>query len=189
MLERIATYLRKELETRGKVRAAMAYPMVMMVLATGVTIFLLTYILPKFAPVVQANGSKLPRPTLVMMAVSDGSDGLLVLWLAGAVAWWPAFIYARRTPAGRQFIDWLKINARSSGPMLRKVTISRSIRTLGTMLASGVGILDSIKLAGQVRATLLRANVGEGAAGGDLRQADLRSPPRQSARFPACWCR
>ena len=56
MLDRIAGYLRKEVETRGKVRAAMAYPMVMMVLAFGVTIFLLTYILPKFTAAVQVEG-------------------------------------------------------------------------------------------------------------------------------------
>ena len=62
MLDRVATYLRKEVETRGKVRAAMAYPMVMMVMALGVTIFLLTYILPKFTPLFAARGASCPAP-------------------------------------------------------------------------------------------------------------------------------
>ena len=61
MLDRIATYLRKELETRSKVRAAMAYPAVMMVVATGVTIFLLTYILPKFTPLFKSRGTQAAR--------------------------------------------------------------------------------------------------------------------------------
>ncbi|HPP51519.1 MAG TPA: type II secretion system F family protein, partial [Thermoguttaceae bacterium] len=69
MLDRIASYLRKELETRGKVRAAMAYPMVMLVLAVGVTIFLLTYILPKFIPLFASRGVELPKMTRMVMGV------------------------------------------------------------------------------------------------------------------------
>ncbi len=150
MLERIGSYLRKELEMRGKVRAAMAYPAVMLVLATGVTIFLLTYILPKFTPLFKAKGTKLPGPTLIMMTVSENLLAWWYLWLIGAIALVVALQYAKNTIAGRRVIDWLKINAPIIGPMLRKVIISRSIRTLGTMLANGVAIIDSIRLASQI---------------------------------------
>lgn len=150
MLERIAGYLRKEAETRGKVRAAMAYPAVMMVVATGVTIFLLTYILPKFMPLFKSKGTKLPRPTLVMMALSDAMLHYWYFWLFGTAALIAGFIYGRRTEAGRKAFDWIKINLPILGPMFRKVTISRSIRTLGTMLASGVPVMEAIRLAGAV---------------------------------------
>ena len=150
MLERIATYLRKEAETRGKVRAAMAYPTVMMVLATGVTIFLLTYILPKFAPLFKSRGTHLPKPTLIMMALSDAMLHYWYLWLFGAVALIVGFLYGKRTQAGRKILDWVKIHAPIIGPMCRKVTISRSIRTLGTMLTSGVPIMEAVRLAGAV---------------------------------------
>ena len=150
MLDRIAAYLRKELETRGKVRAALAYPAVMMVIASGVTVFLLTYILPKFTPLFKSKGTKLPAPTLVMMWLSDAMLGYWYLWLVGAVAVVAGFLYGRRTEAGRKVIDWLKINSPIIGPMFRKVTISRSIRTLGTMLTSGVPIMEAIRLAGAV---------------------------------------
>ena len=73
MLERIAEYLQKELEMKGKVRAAMAYPVVMATLAVGVTIFLLTYVLPKFAPLFNKKGMKLPTPTIIMMNASDAN--------------------------------------------------------------------------------------------------------------------
>ena len=149
-LERIAEYLRKEVETRAKVRAAMAYPAVMMVMAAGVTVFLLTYIMPKFTPLFQSKGTELPGPTLLMMTVSDALLGHWYLWIAGVVATVAAFVYGKRTQAGRQAIDWLRINTPIVGPMSRKVTISRSIRTLGTMLRSGVPIMDAIKLAGEV---------------------------------------
>ena len=80
MLERIAVYLRKELETRGKVRAAMAYPAVMLVLATGVTIFLLTCIMPKFTPLFKSRGTKLPGVTRMMMAVSRALMNYWYFW-------------------------------------------------------------------------------------------------------------
>jgi len=150
MLDRIAAYLRKEVETRGKVRAAMAYPGIMMVLAFGVTIFLLTYILPKFTPLFKSKGTELPAPTMIMMAVSDVMLGYWYLWLLGAAALVIGFIFGKRTEPGRKLLDWTKINIPIIGPTFRKVTISRSIRTLGTMLASGVPIMDAIKLAGEV---------------------------------------
>jgi type IV pilus assembly protein PilC len=150
MLDRIANYLRKELETRSKVRAAMAYPAVMMVVATGVTIFLLTYILPKFAPLFKSRGTQLPKPTLIMMAMSDAILHHWCLWIVGAVAAVAGFLYGRRTPVGRQILDWLKINSPIVGPMFRKVTISRSIRTLGTMLAAGVPVMEALRMAGAV---------------------------------------
>jgi type IV pilus assembly protein PilC len=150
MLDRISHYLRKEVETRGKVRAAMAYPGVMMVVATAVTIFLLTYILPKFTPIFQSRGKTLPASTRFMMCASDLMLHFWYLWLAGAVGLVAGFIYGKRTPTGRQVWDWIKINTPVVGGMFRKVAISRSIRTLGTMLASGVSMLDAIRLSGDV---------------------------------------
>jgi len=150
MLERIAAYLRKEVETRGRVRAAMAYPAVMMILACGVTIFLLTYILPKFTPLFKSKGTELPGPTIMMMAVSETMLHYWYLWLIAFVLLITGFLYGKRTAPGRKAFDWLKISVPIVGPVSRKVTISRSIRTLGTMIASGVPIMDSIKLAGEV---------------------------------------
>lgn len=150
MLDRVSSYLRKELETRGKVRAAMAYPSVMMVLALGVTIFLLTFILPKFTPLFKSKGAKLPGITATMMTVSDVMLHYWYLWLVGLIAAIVGFIYGKRTELGRQILDQLKISLPILGPMFRKVTISRSIRTLGTMLSSGVPIIEAIRLAGEV---------------------------------------
>ncbi len=150
MLERIASYLRKEVETISRVKAAMAYPAVMMVIAMGVTIFLLTYILPKFTPLFESKGTALPTPTLIMMALSDAMLGYWYFWLAGFVALVTGFIYGKRTEPGRKTFDWIKINCPIIGPLFRKVTISCSIRTQGTMLASGVPVMDALKLASEV---------------------------------------
>ncbi|HWA97353.1 MAG TPA: type II secretion system F family protein [Pirellulales bacterium] len=150
MLERIAQYLRKELESRAKVRAAMAYPTIMLVLATGVTIFLLTFVMPKFTPMFASKGTNLPAPTKVMMAVSDTMLHYWWGWLIAIAAAIGGFIYGRRTDYGRQLWDSVKITLPLIGPMTRKVVISRSVRTLGTMLGSGIPTLDALKLAGEV---------------------------------------
>jgi type IV pilus assembly protein PilC len=150
MLDTVANYLRSQLETRQKVRAAMAYPSIMAVLAVGVTIFLLTYILPKFEPLFTKKGVKLPRPTVIMMTASDILLDYWPLWLTLAVALFATWLFGRRTPTGRQVIDWIKINLPVFGPMCRKVTISRSLRTLGTMVASGVSMLEAIRLTAEV---------------------------------------
>ncbi len=150
MLDRIASYLRAEVETIGKVRAAMAYPAVMMVMAIGVTIFLLTYILPKFTPIFRSRGTELPTPTKIMMGISDVLIDHWYFWLAGAIAAGTAYFLGRKTTLGRQILDTAKIHLPILGSLFRKVTISRSIRTLGTMLSSGVPMLDALKLCGEV---------------------------------------
>ncbi len=150
MLETVAGYLRGQLETRQKVRAAMAYPSIMAVLAVGVTIFLLTYILPKFEPMFTRKGVKLPKPTIIMMTASDILLDYWPAWIALAVALAVTYFFGRRTPTGRQIIDWIMINMPIVGPMCRKVTISRSLKTLGTMVASGVSMLEAIRLTAEV---------------------------------------
>jgi type IV pilus assembly protein PilC len=149
-LEHVATYLRKEQETRSKVRASMAYPAVMMVLAIGVTIFLLTFVMPKFTPLFERQGAALPKPTRVMMAISSALMNYWYLWIAGSIAVVFGYFFGRKTEPGRQAIDWAKINLPLIGPMCRKVTISRSIRTLGTMIKSGVPMLEAIALSADV---------------------------------------
>ncbi|MCI0361401.1 MAG: type II secretion system F family protein [Planctomycetaceae bacterium] len=150
MLETVAGYLRGRLEMRQKVRAAMAYPAIMAVLAVGVTIFLLTYILPKFEPLFSRKGAKLPRPTIIMMAASDLLIDYWPAWAALAVALTISYFVGRRTESGRRIIDWIKIHLPVIGPMTRKITISRAIRTLGTMVGSGVSMLDAIRLTAEV---------------------------------------
>jgi type IV pilus assembly protein PilC len=152
MLDRIANYLRKEVETRGKVKAAMAYPTVMLTLAIGVTLFLLTFVMPKFMPLFASKGLDLPAPTKVMMVISTLLLDYWYAWIVVGALLPVGFVYGRRTEQGRQLWDWVKINLPLIGPMTRKVVISRSIRTLGTMVGSGIPILDALQLSAEVSA-------------------------------------
>ncbi len=150
MLESIANYQRNQLETRHKVMAAMTYPAVMLTLAVSVTVFLLTYILPKFAPLFQRKGVKLPAITNWMIMASDSMLHYWWAWAAAAAVLIVFLVVGRRTEAGRQAIDWILLYLPVIGPTYRKVVLSRSVRTLGTMVKSGVSMLDAVQMTGQV---------------------------------------
>ncbi|MDP6442883.1 MAG: type II secretion system F family protein [Pirellulaceae bacterium] len=150
MLQQLSEYLSKELENRGKVRSALTYPTVMLAVAAGVTIFLLTYVLPKFSPLFERKGVRLPKSTQLMMIVSDSLLGYWWAWAIGVVVVVVGGWFWARTKAGRSSIDWCKIHAPLVGPMFRKVTISRCLRTLGVMVGNGVSMLDAVQLTSDV---------------------------------------
>jgi len=154
MLERISHYMRAQLESRAKVRGAMTYPAVMMVIALGVTTFLLTYILPQFEPLFARKAQTLPSITRWMMVASNLMLGYWWAWLLGIVALVVGFLYARRTEKGREIIDWSKIHAPLFGVMYRKVILSRTINTLGLMVQSGVSMLDAVQMCVEVSANV-----------------------------------
>ncbi|PQO48209.1 type II secretion system F family protein [Blastopirellula marina] len=146
MLEKIALYLRKEAETRGKIRAALAYPMVMICLACGVTIFLLTFVLPKFEPLFNRKGVKLPSTTVMMMKSSDFLLNYWQFWGPALIALLIGFLLFRRSEPGRRFLDSAKLNLPIVGSMIKKVAIARSLNTLGTLVRSDVPMLQSLEL-------------------------------------------
>ncbi|MEO8493576.1 MAG: type II secretion system F family protein [Planctomycetota bacterium] len=150
MLTHIADYMRKDLESRGKVRSALAYPAVMLVMAICVTMFLLTFVMPKFTPLFARKGIKLPFTTVFPMQLSETITHFWYLWLAGIALLVAGFLFGRRTEAGRMALDWLRLNMPILGPMFRKVCISRSIRSLGAIVQSGVSVLEALKLSAEV---------------------------------------
>jgi type IV pilus assembly protein PilC len=150
MLEHIAGYLRKDLDNRGKVRSAMTYPAIMLVMAVGVSIFLLTYIMPKFTPLFTRKGVKLPAITSVFMQISAYLIDYWYAWVLLAVVSAIGYYVFRRADFGRRCIDSLKISLPILGPTFRKVILSRGIRTFGTMLNNGVPMLDALQLTADV---------------------------------------
>ncbi len=162
MLERIADYLRARMESRSKVRAAMTYPAVIAVLATGVTIFLLTFIMPKFEPLFSRKGVDLPQMTVVMMAASRALVHYWYAWLIGAVGGITGLIFWKRTESGSRAWDHTILSLPLLGPLFRKIILSRSISTLGTMIASGVSALDALRLCGESAGNRLYGELWEG---------------------------
>jgi len=146
MLQRLANFLEHQRELSAKIKGAIAYPIFMMFFACGVTAFLLAFVLPRFATIYAGREDKLPAITRYLMGFSDllVSYGLYALaaMVAGGIG---GFLYIR-TPAGRLALERLRFRLPLLGPLLHKACLARSVRTLGTMIQSGVAMLESVQL-------------------------------------------
>ncbi|MFO0973517.1 MAG: type II secretion system F family protein [Phycisphaerae bacterium] len=146
MLVRVTEYLIGQRDLRKKIKGAITYPIGMMTFAIGVTVFLLTWVLPKFTKIYAGREAALPKSTRMLMNFSSTLTQhwlVIVASLAGVVA---GLVLHARTPRGRQHIDWLKLRVPIVGPMIHKAYLARCLRTLGTMIESGVVMLEAVDL-------------------------------------------
>jgi len=146
ILLRLAAYREKADILIRKVKGAMMYPIVIMIVATGVTFAMLTFIVPVFAKMFAGLGSELPAPTMIVLAISDFLKSKLILIVIGLIGLVVAYKLWVRTPSGRLSADRVFINFPVLGTLIRKSAISRFSRTLGTLLSSGVSILDALEI-------------------------------------------
>jgi len=144
MLERVASYLSRERKTIREVKGAMTYPMIMGFTAIVVTSLIVTFVLPRFAKIYEMRSATLPMPTKILMGISDGLLGTWMYWIPALVAVLVALVLWHKTPSGRSVFDWLKIKTPIVGPMFSQLYTTRASRTLSTLLAAGVGVLDAI---------------------------------------------
>jgi type IV pilus assembly protein PilC len=157
----------------------------MMVISFAITILLLTYVLPKFAPLFNRKNIDLPGTTVLLMELSESLIGYWWAWVAGAVLSIVGFLVWRRTRQGHVALDWCKINAPVIGPMLRKVAISRSIRVLGTMLHGGVPLLDALAISAEVSGNHFFQQTWQSAADEITQGSRIRDALSGSTLFPA----
>lgn len=144
MLERIASYLSSERKTMREIKGAMTYPMIMGFTAVVVTSLIVTFVLPRFAKIYEMRSATLPMPTKIFMAISDGLLSTWMYWIPALAVSVFATIVWHKSPSGRNFFDWLKLRTPVIGPMFCQLYTTRASRTLSTLLAAGVGILDAI---------------------------------------------
>src|SRR5262245_31264529 len=185
IMNRLAVYLEKADALARKVKGAMVYPATVLTVAVGVMVLMLVKIIPTFAQMFTDFGGELPGPTQMVISMSEWMQRWLVWFLAGIGASLAAFFQARRrSPRFRYQTDALALKLPVFGSLLRKVAVARFTRTLGTMIASGVPILDGLdivaKTAGNmvVEAALraVRAAIAEGKT--------IAEPLSESGVFP-----
>ena len=147
LLTRATTYLRDEEVTIRRVRGALTYPAIMLAFAITTTIFLLTFVLPRFTAIYASRGAALPAPTRVLLAAS----GFVVHqwpWLvAGLVALGLAVWGSLRAETGRRGWHALQLRLPLLGGMFRKLYLARGLRMVGTMANSGVNLIDCVRTA------------------------------------------
>jgi type IV pilus assembly protein PilC len=146
ILLRLATFLEKADALRRKIKGAMIYPAVILTVAAGAVTVLLLFVIPTFQTMFESAGVPLPAPTLFVIALSKL---LQSYWYAifGAILAFAVLIRQwYQTPGGQLTLDRLLLTVPILGPLQRKAAIARFTRTLGTLVSSGVSILDGLEI-------------------------------------------
>jgi type IV pilus assembly protein PilC len=148
VLSRLAEFQEKAAKIKNKVVAAMVYPTIVMVMALGIMGFLLVYIVPKFEAIFHdmLGDKPLPLITRFVIAVSRFAQGHWLILLGGIIMVPAAYNFANRTAGGRSLLDRFKLRVPLFGDVIRKTAISRFSRTLGTLVTSGVPILQALNI-------------------------------------------
>ncbi|MBI3945072.1 MAG: type II secretion system F family protein [Armatimonadetes bacterium] len=188
-LERLATFLEKDMELRRKVKAAMTYPTLVLIAAFGIVTFLVTFILPKFMAMFKDLGVKeMPPTTQMLMDVSNfltnGFPHRQIMVGAVAFGLWIAFKRFTRTKFGKRLWDMFRLKIPVFGKLNHRIAIARFARTLGTLLTSGVPILSAMET---VAATVDNEIIGDAImkARASIREGESIGPPLQKSNmFP-----
>jgi len=186
VLERLAGFMEKDFALKKKVKSALTYPVVILLMASGIVFFLVTYILPTFVSLFEGMSLALPLPTQILIAVTKGARNPAVVIPAMILLGLGLFAFNQyvKTPAGRKQYDMMKLNIPVFGMLNRKVSISRFCRTLGTLLSSGVPIMQALEIVGRasgneiiaMTVTKVRESIREGES--------IASPLGASGMFP-----
>ena len=145
LLDRLATYKEKILAIKGKIKSALFYPISIIVVAFIITAIIMIFVIPAFKELFSSFGADLPTPTLVVIALSD----FFVKWwwaIFGGIgfAFWFFFYTWKRSEKMQSTMDRLLLKVPLFGPLIRKATIARFARTLSTMFAAGVPLVEAL---------------------------------------------
>ncbi len=186
VLDRLASFMEKDFALKKKVKSALTYPVVILVMALGIVFFLVTYILPTFVSMFDSMNVQLPLPTKILIETTKAVRNPVIDIIAVAVVAVGFFLLNRyvKTPVGRRQYDLFKLNIPVFGLLNKKVAISRFCRTLGTLLSSGVPIMQALEIVGKasgneviaLTVSKIRESIREGES--------IASPLGASGMFP-----
>jgi type IV pilus assembly protein PilC len=146
ILNRLAVYLEKADQLQRKIKSAMTYPAVVCIVALGATIFMLMFIIPTFAKMFSDFGGQLPMPTQIVMGLSDFLRGYWYIILFAVIGLIVLLQRFYKTDVGKTKIDGMLLKIPVLGMVLRKGSVARFTRTLGTLISSGVPILNGLEI-------------------------------------------
>ena len=147
ILQRISQYMEKSQKLKRRVRGAMVYPISVLAIAAVVVTILLIWVIPVFEKMFKDfGGGQLPKPTQIVINISHGFANNFPAILGTAIAVFIATKFILRTEKGRKKFDGMVLKLPVIGPVVRKVVVARFSRTMGTLLSSGVPILDAMDI-------------------------------------------
>jgi len=188
ILRRLAAYMEKAARLKAQVKGAMTYPIVTLIIAIGVLAVILVFVIPVFQEMFADFGGELPAPTQIVVGLSEMVKSKILYIIIGIVLFSFAYKKFYSTERGRDVVDDLLLKLPVFGTLLRKVAVAKFTRTMGTMLASGVAILEALdivaKTAGNRTVEKAIYNVRTGIAEGRT----MADPLTESGVFPPMVC-
>jgi type IV pilus assembly protein PilC len=151
ILQRLAVYIEKRVKLKRQVRGAMVYPSAVMLVAIAVLIVMMVWVIPSFQQMFKDFGGEEALPALTQFVI-DISEGFLSagLWIfLGVVGLIAAVVLSYRNPKGKRVWHRMFLTAPILGPVMRKIAVARFTRTMGTLLSSGVNLLDALNIVGK----------------------------------------
>jgi type IV pilus assembly protein PilC len=184
ILQRLATFIEKAEELKSRIKGALTYPIVVMAIAFIVIAVILIFVIPVFQDMFSSFGSALPVPTQIVVNMSDFMKGN-IHWIILAVI---AFVYAFKqygsTKGGRKTIDTWSLKLPVFGDLLKKTAVARFTRTLGTMMSSGVPILDSLEIVAKTAGNVVIEEIIYDVRGSIAEGQTIAEPLSENDIFP-----
>ena len=188
ILRRLAAYMEKAARLKSQVKGAMTYPIVTLLIAIGVLAVILVFVIPVFQEMFADFGGELPVPTQFVVALSETVKSKILYIIVGIVLFIFAFKRFYKTDRGHDLADDLLLKTPVFGELLRKVAVSKFTRTMGTMLASGVAILEALDIVAKTAGNRsvekaiysVRTGISEGRT--------MADPLQESGVFPPMVC-
>jgi type IV pilus assembly protein PilC len=187
VLSRLAGFMEKAQRTKKKVKSAMVYPIVVVSVAIAIVVLLMIVVVPKFQSIFEdmLSGASLPGPTQLVINVSNFISGNFVVTLIGFVVFVVGGKYLLKTEVGAKISNWFALNIPKVGDLVRKVNIARITRTFGTLLSSGVPILQSITITKDITGNVFYSNALNRVHNSVRDGESLSAPMERESVFPS----
>ncbi len=181
---RLADFTESQARLRAKVKGAMMYPLIMIVIGFLVVLLMMTQVVPQIAEIFVDMGKPLPLPTRILISLSDFFVGFWWLIIFGGVGGTLGFNHWRKSPNGKPVFDRFLLRVWIFGPLVRMLSIARFSRTLSTLLNSGVPILSALSIVKSIVTNHTLAEVVENAREAVKEGHSIAEPLRASGEFP-----
>ena len=188
ILRRLSTYMEKAARLKSKVKGAMTYPIVTLIIAIAVLIVILVFVIPVFQEMFADFNSELPAFTQIVINTSEFTKKHIIYLIIGLILFIFAFRKYYKTEKGREAVDSMILKLPIFGLLIRKVAVAKFTRTMGTMLSSGVAILEALDIVAKTAGNKtiekavysVRADIAEGRT--------MADPLQESGVFPPMVC-
>lgn len=184
ILERLTQYLENSEALKAKVKSAMMYPIIVLSICAAVTVFLMVFVIPTFKNIFSSFGAELPLLTQVFIDLSDFMKQYFIVVVLSPYAAYKGFMRWYKTPQGMRFCDTKSLNLPVFGPIIRKVAVAKFTRTLGTLVKSGVPIMQALETVASTAGNVIIAEAILSTRESIREGGRLSDPLKKSGLFP-----